>query len=61
MKHAYIQPQVKVVSLIPVRFFAVSGSSPEPKSNTEHKLTKWIGSREGDFFEDEEEEDDSLW
>ena len=60
MKRAYIKPQVKNVSIMPFRFFAVSGE-PEPSSKREHGLTKWVGSREGNFFEDEEEEDDSLW
>ena len=62
MKRKYIQPQVKNVSIMPFRFFAVSGGEPVSSNKREHSFAKWIGSREGGgVFEDEEEEEDSLW
>lgn len=58
MKHAYIQPRVKKVSVVPFRFFAVSGT-PEPSNKREHNLSTWVGSREGSIFDEEDEEEEN--
>ena len=60
MKQSYIQPKIKIVSTICV--YSMLAASGPTETKKEKSYTKWIGSREGGgLFEDEEEEEDSLW
>jgi hypothetical protein len=61
MKRTYLQPTTGAVTLHCVSVM-LAGSPTEPRPNQEHKLTKWIGSREVDFDEEEDDESsESFW
>lgn len=57
MKKQYIKPQSKAVAIKTVGFFA---ASPDRVNDDPTKRATELGSREGNFF-DEDEEEDSMW